>query len=477
MVTRIDGRSGAAGVQRTAGQTAEAPEAPEPVIEPALDRRAQRNLTNLTGGSNFSSASLPQVTRRNPAAAPDAAAALAASPQVLQQRGVEAARTLMEVRSGVETRTVALNRANEAVRRAETELGTHLVRLQHTLTPTELQAYADDFRRTNPAYAAAEAAANDLATYVRDNASRLAGATADIQHHPMAHVAQDEAQWAQRAVDTAAQTLDTYVRQAPTGSEVLQRALSEAGLRLSAATAASGAGHALSALANVGGRFADVARGAGHAFGLAGSALSAADSLSRLLQEGRIDHAAALAANGVQIVGGALRVAGVAIGGTIGIAGGIAAALATGIVAYNDREARVSQMSERLQRLGFSATQAEAMSRANPAALRVLAERGFTPEHLQRMAAQSPHSILRPHESSARDFLAATQRLGLSPEEATRVLERLGPGMASRAADMLMRLVVSTPEANSRELILRHLSRPQPLGSEDVRQALLAALR
>jgi hypothetical protein len=49
--------------------------------------------------------------------------------------------------------------------------------------------------------------------------------------------------------------------------------------------------------------------------------------------------------------------------------------------------------------------------------------------------------------------------------------------MASRAADMLMRLVVSTPEANSRELILRHLSRPQPLGSEDVRQALLAALR
>ena len=57
MVQRIEGRSPAASVQR---QTEPPKTEPAPTVaEPALDRRAQRNLTNLTGGSNFSSASLP----------------------------------------------------------------------------------------------------------------------------------------------------------------------------------------------------------------------------------------------------------------------------------------------------------------------------------------------------------------------------------------------------------------------------------
>jgi hypothetical protein len=71
--------------------------------------------------------------------------------------------TIEEVQQGIETRTAALDAANDKVKASETKLAEHLTHLQHTLTTEELQAYADDFRADEPAYAEAEAAATELA--------------------------------------------------------------------------------------------------------------------------------------------------------------------------------------------------------------------------------------------------------------------------------------------------------------------------
>lgn len=482
MVQRIDSTRPSS-VQRSEGtepvESAPPPPPPEPVVEPALDRRAQRNLTNLTGQSNFSSPSLPAVTR-NPGTAVAAAqtAAPAASPQDLAARGVEGYRVQAEIRTGVETRRIALDRANSAVKDAEAALAVQVTRLQHSLTPDQLQRYAADYRATNPAYATAQAASTDLANYIRDNASRLGTAMSDLRHHPFPNGMQMEANSTRQALDDATRSLETYVSQSPTGSTQLQATLAEAGRSLNAATVIGGTGFAVGQLGNIATRLADVATRAAGAFGVAAGALNAADNLQRLLQDGRIEHAAGLAANGAQIVGGALRIAGIGFGATVGIVGTVAAVLAKGVSAYRDNEARVSEMTERLGRLGIPSGQAEVLARGNPAAYRALSEAGYSPEQIQRMAAQGQSMVLRAHESSAQQFAEAARRLGLDPERATQLMERLGPRMAAQGADALTRLVAGNPEARTREELLRLLSfRSDPLVSDATRQALLAALR
>lgn len=474
-------------VQRSDGpeqvESAPPPPAPEPVIEPALDRRAQRNLTNLTGGSNFSSSSLPAVTR-NPLA-PGTAAAMAVqtnapapTPQELQARGIQGYTVQAEIRTGVETRRIVLDRANSAVKDAEANLVVQVTRLQHSLTSPQLQQYADDYRSTNPAYATAQAASTELASYLRDNASRLGTALNDMQHHPVLNAAQHDASFTRQALEDAARSLETYVSQSPTGSAQLQATLAEAGRSLNAATVVGGTGFAVGQLGNIAARVADVASRAAGAFGVAAGALNAVDNVQRLLQDGRIEHAAGLAGNGAQIVGGALRVAGVSFGATVGIVGTAAALIAKGVSAYRDNEARATDVSARLGRLGFQPGQAEVLARANPNAFKVLQEQGYTPEQIQRIAAQGQSMVLRAHESSAQQFAEAARRLGLNPEQATQLMERLGPRMAAQGADALTRLISANPNATNRAEIIRMLGyRSDPLVSEATRQALLAALQ
>ena len=100
------------------------PAKPAPVTP--LDRRAQRNVENLKGGNNFSSASLPKVS----------GVAGKQSVEVTGQRGIDAMRTIREIQEGVETRTAALEAVNERVKASETKLAEHLTHLQHTLTPS-----------------------------------------------------------------------------------------------------------------------------------------------------------------------------------------------------------------------------------------------------------------------------------------------------------------------------------------------------
>lgn len=460
MTIPIDGRTRIAPVTRT---PAEQP-TPE-VTEAQLDRRAQRNLQNLEGGSNFSSSSLPAVSATAPRTATS------------QARGVEAFRAVDEIRTGVETRRMALDGANDRVREAEARLATQLGSLQPSMTQDQLQAYADDYRRTTPAYGDATRAAEDLAGFMRDNAARLSQAHADLHLHPRADLLQGEGARSTEALSAAARSLDTYVSQAPSGNQALQRMLNEAsgGLTVPAGAAIGGTGFVIGQLGNVAASLAEVSNRAAGAFGAVAGVVNGANNLERLLQEGRAEHAVGLLGNTAQVAGGVLRVGGVAVGSTIGIVGTIGALAAQGVSAYRDNARTVAEVSARLGRLGLSPTAADTLARANPEALRTLQAQGFSPDHLQRLAGLGQSLTLRAHESSASAFAVATQRLGLSPEAATQFMERLG-SRAGQGAALLERIIAGNPRATSREAIMRELGFRQPLVSDETRLAVLAAL-
>lgn len=460
MTIPIDGRTRIAPVTRP---PAEQP-TPE-VTEAQLDRRAQRNLQNLEGGSNFSSSSLPAVQRRGQISPTD------------QARGVDAFRAIDSIRNGVETRRMALDGANDRVRDAEARLATQLGSLQPSMTRDQLQAYADDYRRTTPAYGDAARAAEDLAGFMRDNAARLSEAHANLHLHPRADLLQGEGARSTEALSAAAGSLDRFVSQSPTGSQALQRMINEAsqGLTVPAGAAIGGTGFAIGQLGNVVSRFSDVANRAAGAFGAVAGVVNGANNLERLLQDGRAEHAAGLLGNTAQVVGGVLRIGGVAIGSTVGIVGTLGALAAQGVSAYRDNERTVAEVSARLGRLGLTPTAADTLARANPEALRTLQAQGFSPDHLQRLAGLGQSLTLRAHESSASAFAVATQRLGLSPEAATQFMERLG-SRAGQGAALLERIIAGNPRATSREAIMQELGFRQPLVSDETRLAVLAAL-
>lgn len=460
----------------TTTRRAETPRAPEPVKTTPLDRRAQRNLQNLRGTSSFSSPSL-QPVGATPAKFTTPVVA-AKSPAEVEQRGFDAIKTIQDVQLGVLTRTEALAAANEKVKASETTLAEHLKHLEHALSTEELQAYADDFRADEPAYAEATAAAQELASYVADNTGRLAQAEADVRaYHPQPEAYETVMQGApltRRALEDAALALEEHVALSPTGSPELKETLSG----ISAGTVSMGAAVAeqVAGVAELIPRFKSLAERAGGAFGVVGGLVDGKTFLDRVLKDGQPEDYAGLAASGVLVTQGVMKVAGVAVSAPVSLAAGAVSLVASGVGAWRDNEARVADMSARLAELGIDSAVAETISRGNPASFGELAKAGFSPEQVQRLAALGESWLLSTHESDATYFARATASLGLTPEESVRLLERLGPDLASSAGHTLAAL--DAGGAKSREAILSMLAIPNGVFgvSEDTRVALLREL-
>ncbi len=435
-------------------------------VQPSLDRRAQRNLTNLGGGSNFSSSNLKPVG----VASKQSTGAMTPA---LEQRGFDAIGTIREVQEGVETRTAALESANEAVKASETALAEHLAHLQHALTPEELQAYADDFRSDEPAYAQAEAAAQELATYVADNTARLADAESDVaKYHPQPEVYGEVLQGARRTAavfESAAAELEEHVALSLTGSPELQETLGRIDV-----------GTVVSRLEDVAGlaesipRFAALAERAGAAFGIIGAVADGKTFLDGVLKDGNPEDYAGLAASGVLVAQGVLTIAGVAVSAPVSMVAGAVSLVASGVSDWRDNEERVADMTERLVELDIApAETAETIARANPAAFEALADAGYSAEQLRRITSLGATTLMSAHAEEARTFAAAVRTLGLSPEDAVRMLEAAGPGLASRTA-----VYLNNARAGSNgtaEDLLRALRVPYP-DTERQREVIFAAL-
>lgn len=436
------------------------PAKPAPVTP--LDRRAQRNVENLKGGSNFSSASLPKVS----------GVAGKQSVEVTGQRGIDAMRTIREIQEGVETRTAALEAVNERVKASETKLAEHLTHLQHTLTTDELQAYADDFRADEPAYAEAEAAATELAGYVAANDDRLAAAEADVaKYHPQPHAYTESLQGArrtERALEDAVTALETHVALSPTGSPRLQETLGGIGV----STVAAGLEGAAELAASMT-RFKSLAERAGGAFGVIGAVADGKTFLDGVLKDGNPEDYAGLAASGVLVAQGVLKVAGVAVSAPVSMVAGAVSLVASGVSDWRDNEARVSEMTRRLGELGIDAAHAETIARANPAAFEALADAGYSTDQIRRLTALGDTTLTGAYEDEARSFAAAASTLGLTSEDAVRMLEAAPPGLASSVAAYLTDARATTD--GSQADLLRALRVPMP-GSERQHAIIAAAL-
>src|SRR5436190_10957607 len=134
---------------------------PPPPVSPRPSPPASRDAMETTDQARLQAAAAAIGTQGTP-----------------QQRGVQAARTLDEVRSGSETRNSRVYSANREVAKLETRLGQQLQHLSPAMTPQDRQRYADAYRAQHSgAYREAREAATDLATYARDAAPRIAEAT------------------------------------------------------------------------------------------------------------------------------------------------------------------------------------------------------------------------------------------------------------------------------------------------------------
>lgn len=419
----------------------------------ALDRRAQRNLSNLAGASNFSSSNLPKV----------GGAMTRQSTPVAKAAGPDPVDVQAEIQDGLITRTDALTAANDAVQESETKLAEHLTHLKDVLPPDQLQAYADDYRQDHAAlYETAETAAADLARYLTENAAPLAEAEAQIAAEnriPAIYQADITTEY----VEKAAAELDTAVTQSPTGSPSLQDALSALG---HTATAGENVGAALS---GVGGRLGELAERAGKAFGGAGAAFDIASNLDRIVEDGgRVEHWAGVAANAVVLA----EIAGVTVSAPVSMIAGAVALAAGGVSEYRDNEARVADMSGRLAELGFDEAQAERISRSNPAALRVLGEAGYSADQLQQLIAQDGLTLVNGNHTEAEYFVSAMQMLGVSPADATQLLVEAGTQGSKLVGHVANARVTSE---RTREDLLRALRVPYP-GTEAIRELLFQTL-
>lgn len=424
---------------------------PAAAPEVALDRRAQRNLSNLGGVSNFSSANLPKV---------GAAASKQSATPVAKSAAADAVDVQAEIQDGLITRTDALESANDAVQARETELAAHLTHLKDVLTPEQLEAYATDFRTDHAReYEAADAAATDLADYLAENAAPLAEAEAQIAAEnriPAIYAADITTEY----LDKAAAELQTAVTQSPAGSSDLAAALGHV------ATAAEQVG---GALGEVGGRFGALAEGAGKAFGGLGAALDLGANVGRILEDGgRVEHWAGAAASAVVVA----EIAGVAVTAPVSMLAGAVAVVASGVSDYRDNEARVADMSARLGELGFDATHAEQISRANPAALRVLGEAGYSPEQLQQLTTQPGLTLVNANHTEAEYFVGAMEQLGVSAADATKMVVEAGAQGSALVGYVANARVTSE---RTRDDLLRALRVPYP-GTENVRDLLFRTL-
>lgn len=394
-----------------------------------------------------------------------------------QQRGIQAARTLDEVRTGIETRNIRLSGANREVQRLETRLGEQLGNLAPSLTQQQRQDYADAYRRQHSgAYTEARDAAQDLASYTRDNLPRVEQATRDLPGHPIQNAVSDMPARVTNAMQESVRQLDQAVRQSPTGSPELQRTLGELGQRFQEVSQRAGAGTNDpgnrqtpgfdSTRLTVGGTgialgrlSSDVAalstRAAG-AFGVAGGVLGAADNLGRVANgTARGEHYVGAALNGAQVVGGVLRVAGVAIGGPVSLAAG-ALAIGAGVVSsVRDSRQYTADVTSTLREAGVDPARAEALARSNPESLRALQSAGYTPQQISDVVANAP-STTRIHQSQTEGMLRAAQQFGMTPAQMTDFVRQLGPERADIALNTMARVMSGNPGAD-RALVLREM--------------------
>ncbi|MBL8957715.1 MAG: hypothetical protein JNK82_43470 [Myxococcaceae bacterium] len=376
------------------------------------------------------------------------------------QRGVAAFNTLSDVRSGIETRNVRLTRANAEVERLETRLGQQLMNLSPALSQDQRQAYADAYReRHGRAYGEARDAAQDLASYTRESLPRVEQALRDLPQHPHASAVAGEPPHLARAMQESVRQLGTAVRQSPTGSSELQATLQQLGTDYAqlaeraalgtrdpgnqpapgmAATrpVLGGLGVAVGQLSREVGSLAQRAAGR---FGIASGVLGAVDSAGRIADgAARTEHYVGGAAGAAQVVGGVLRVGGVAIGGPLSMAAGGAAILATAESARRDRNEYIADVSATLQAAGIASdpARAEALARSNPESLRLLAAAGYSTRQIEDLTALAPVAT-RMNEGQVQGLIEASQRLGLSPDRMIEVLQSFG----SRAGDAITALV------------------------------------
>lgn len=366
-----------------------------------------------------------------------------------RQLGVQAARTLDEVRVGIDTRNMRLHSANREVERLETRLAEQLMNLSPSMSPEERQAYADAYRaRSSGAYGEARDAAQDLADYMRDNAARVEQAAIDLAGHPAPNAVAGMVNGVTQSMQNAMGVLDTAVRQSPTGSAELQRSLEALGRDFSQIAeraalshgapdnrqsagmdvtrpAIGGLGVAIGQLSREVGSLAQRAAGK---FGVVGGTLGAIDAAGRIADgTARAEHYAGAAAGLAQVVGGVLRIGGVAVGGPVSLVAGGASILFTAASAVRDRDAYVRDVTATLQAAGIAqGADAEALARSNPESLRLLEAARFGPQQIRDLVFAAPQSA-RMHESTIADLVRGAQRFGLSPAHVVDMLRQLGP--------------------------------------------------
>jgi hypothetical protein len=394
------------------------------------------------------------------------------------QRGVTAARTLEEVKYGVEVRYIRLNNADREVAQLEAKLGTQLANLSPAMTPEELNRYACAFRENHPgAYNEARHAAGELGHYLRDNTPRVHEAIPDLSSHPIRNAVADLPLRFGDAVEYAAKALDRHTHLSPEGDGELQRTLGECGNRFKQLSSAAGEGGdenatrhktvkdvstagegALSRLAKFGGRFSEIAEHSANAFGIVAGAIGGVENVHRIVSgEARAEHGVGLTANGAEVVGGVLAISGVAVGATIGLAGAIVALGAEGVSIYRDRQDYLRDTTENLLGIGMDKPRAEGLAASNVDSLRAFAGAGFSPQQISDFTANAP-DMVRGHVSHAQGVIHAAGVFGLSPSQVTELSRALGSPGAGVAFNSLVRVIAANPNA-PRALILQLLNK------------------
>lgn len=389
------------------------------------------------------------------------------------QRAFTAAKTLEDVKNGVEARYIQLNALDREVANLEAKLGTQLQNLSPALTQEDRQRFADTFREQHAsAYQEAREAAEGLAQFLCDNVSRTQQATTDLKHHPFRSGVAGLPMRLSAAIDQAASSLDRHTHLSPQGDKVLEHSLCVLGRGFAKMAADAGRGDedarhgnavkntattsegALSRLAKFGGRFSEIAEHSANAFGVVAGAIGGVENLHRLANgEGRVEHGVGLAANSAEIVGGALAIGGVAVGATLGLGGMVVALGAEAVSAYRDRQEYVRDTTATLKAIGLNEPHAAGLAASNPEALRALATAGWSATQISRFVANAP-GMVRAHHSQAHAVVNAARVFNLPTDRLVELTQELGSPGADVALSSLTRVIAASPGA-SRQQILR----------------------
>lgn len=338
---------------------------------------------------------------------------------------VEAMDRLAVTTSNVSRATAALEAANATVRTHEEQLAKELAQLAPSLSTDDLQAYADSYRAERASdYERAKDAAHQLSEVLRNEVPGALERAAQVGTVQTGW----GASYLEAGVGRATEALGQYVRQSPTGDDALQRSLeSTANVLEQVSTAAGAASAGLSGIAELGGRFSELARVAGDAFGIVGGAASLAVASDRILDgTARVDHYVAAGLSVAEIGLGVAAIGGVTVGLPVTVAVG-AASVAVGLVnGSRDRAELERAVSGRLQSLGYDAAQADALAALNPKAAGALRDAGFTPEEIQSLAMTAPDMMGTSH-AFAQGMVDSAKELGLTPSEWTRFIDEMAP--------------------------------------------------